>query len=101
MVIIHYNKKNYKYDDNNKIMIYNKKWLNNSTTLIFGNEFNKYVKIPKTIKFLKFGNNFNQKIHIPNGLCSLEFGYYFNKYINIPNSVENLIFGDNFNSFIY
>ena len=76
---------------------------NDTTHLIFDNEFNEKINnLPNSIIYLEFGNKFNQKVNkLPNSITHLTFGYNFNQKINnLPNSITHLTLGMCFNNSI-
>lgn len=74
------------------------KLTNKLTHLIFGDCFNQSIELVNSLTHLIFGNSFNQSIELVNSLTHLIFGYEFNQPINLTNNSEltHLILGKKF-----
>ena len=66
------------------------------THIKFGEQFNKYVNIPKTLKVLHCGYSYNSTIVLPK-LKVLKFGELYNRQIVLPDTLQILIFGYKYN----
>ena len=70
---------------------------NNVETLYYGQNFNRTVIIPSTVKYLTFGYWYNQPTILPHGLECIRFGWCFNQPIILPDTTIRLEFDGMFN----
>lgn len=66
-------------------------------SLTFGMYFDWLIDLPRFIKILRFGDCFDQPIVIQPYLKVLTFGSDFNKPISLNKNLHSLTFGDDFN----
>ena len=66
------------------------------THIKFGDQFNKYVNLPKTLKVLHCGYSYNSTIVLPK-LKVLKFGELYNRPVVLPDTLKILIFGYKYN----
>ena len=92
--------KQYKYelifkDDFNESVVLPK----SLTHLTFGWRFNQPINLLDSITHLTFNkwSSFNQPIELPKDLTHLSFGCCFNQQVNLPEKITHLTFGHNFN----